>query len=130
MAITFHPRPGTLLMCDFTGFKPPEMVKKRPVVVVSRSHRQLATVVPLSTVAPCPFEPCHVEMCVGSMPKSLQSQRCWAKCDRVTCVAFCRLDRIMDGKDPKTGRRLYVSPPIEAVDLDQIRQALRHVMGL
>ena len=41
-------------MCDFdTGFKAPEMVKKRPVVVISprrrRSSAQFYTVVPLST---------------------------------------------------------------------------------
>ena len=36
MALKYPPRPGTLWMCDFdTGFKPPEMVKKRPVVVIS-----------------------------------------------------------------------------------------------
>jgi len=30
MPITFHPSPGTVLICDFaTGFQPPEMVKRR-----------------------------------------------------------------------------------------------------
>ena len=48
MAIKFYPRQGTLLMCDFnTGFRVPEMVKVRPVVVVSRTRGQVATVVPL-----------------------------------------------------------------------------------
>lgn len=44
-----------VLICDFTtGFQAPEMVKKRPVVVVSPRRRigQVCTVVPLSSVAP------------------------------------------------------------------------------
>lgn len=28
MAIQFHPDPGTVLICDFTGFREPEMVKR------------------------------------------------------------------------------------------------------
>jgi uncharacterized protein YifN (PemK superfamily) len=36
MAITFHPEPRMVLVCDFTtGFKEPEMVKVRPVIVLS-----------------------------------------------------------------------------------------------
>ena len=131
MTLTFHPKVGTLLMCNFdTGFQPPEMVKNRPSVVVSRKSGQLAIVVPLSTVEPIPFEPYHVEMSVESLPKSLRGERCWAKCDMVSCVAAWRLDRIKDGKCPKTGRRLYVAPEISANDLEQIRNALRHVLAL
>lgn len=131
MPITFHPHAATLLMCDYnTGFRPPEMVKNRPVVVVSHSHRCLATVVPISTEEPNPFEPCHWEMSLASMPTSLQSERCWAKCDVVATVAFWRLDRIMNGKDPKTGKRIYVAPRIIQADFDGIRQALKDVLRL
>jgi mRNA interferase MazF len=131
MPITFHPKVGTVLMCDFsTGFKAPEMVKIRPVVVVSRKHSQIAIVVPLSTVEPIPFEACHVEMSTDSLPKSLRHERCWAKCDMVSHVALSRLDRIMDGKCPTTGKRLYVAPQITSVDLELIRDALRHVLYL
>jgi hypothetical protein len=34
MAIQYAPRNGTILLCDFTGIEP-EMVKRRPVVMVS-----------------------------------------------------------------------------------------------
>ncbi|WP_210210156.1 type II toxin-antitoxin system PemK/MazF family toxin [Rhodopseudomonas palustris] len=58
MTLKFHPEPGTILICDYsTGFKAPEMVKKRPVVTVSpRLKRRdgLVTVVPLSTSRPEP----------------------------------------------------------------------------
>ncbi|VAW97396.1 hypothetical protein MNBD_GAMMA21-2502 [hydrothermal vent metagenome] len=64
MAITIHPSPGQILLCDFSqGFRAPEMVKsKRPVIVLtpSFSHRSgLVTVVPLSTVRPDPIMPFH-----------------------------------------------------------------------
>jgi uncharacterized protein YifN (PemK superfamily) len=131
IGIRFHPKPGTLLMCNFqTGFRPPEMVKTRPVVVVSIKHSQLAIVVPLSTVEPTPFEPCHHEMSIDSMPNSLRAERCWAKCDMVSCVAFQRLDRIKDGKCPKTGQILWAAPEIIPADLSHIRQALKYVFGL
>lgn len=131
MPITFHPKAGTLLMCDFTtGFKPPEMVKVRPVIVVSRKNSHIAIVVPLSTVEPIPFGPCHVEMSLDSLPNSLRDKRCWAKCDMVSHVAFWRLDRVKNGKCPKTGKRIYVAPQITDVDLAQIRQALKYVLML
>lgn len=64
MAITFHPSPGQILLCDFSqGFRVPEMVKsKRPVIVLTPAfkHRSdLVTIVPLSTVRPDPVQPYH-----------------------------------------------------------------------
>ena len=55
MAITIHPRPGQILLCDFSqGFREPEMVKsKRPVIVLTpafKNRPELVTIVPLSTV--------------------------------------------------------------------------------
>jgi mRNA interferase MazF len=109
MAINFHPRPGNLLMCDFgTGFKPPEMVKTRPVVVMSRRNDQLAIVVPLSATEPRRLAAWHCEMSLESLAECLRHKRSWAKVDMVSCVALSRLDRIMAGKCPRTGKRLYV----------------------
>ena len=55
MTITYYPRAGDIFICDLGGFKPPEMDKVRPVIVVSPKlpHRgELVTIVPLSTTAP------------------------------------------------------------------------------
>ncbi|MCB2262482.1 MAG: type II toxin-antitoxin system PemK/MazF family toxin, partial [Candidatus Thiosymbion ectosymbiont of Robbea hypermnestra] len=75
MALTFHPRPGMVLICDFnTGFKAPEMIKRRPVVVISprpRRSNQLCTIVPLSTTVPNPVEPFHHRMDPRSLPGKL-----------------------------------------------------------
>jgi uncharacterized protein YifN (PemK superfamily) len=55
MPLTYHPETGTILICDYNlggGFIEPEMVKRRPVVVISPRFRHrdwLCTVVPLST---------------------------------------------------------------------------------
>jgi mRNA interferase MazF len=99
MALTYYPKPGTVLMCDYnTGFKQPEMVKKRPVIVVSRIYQPVAIVVPLSCTEPQRFLPCHCEMDPLSLPLSLRSKRCWAKCDMASHVCFERLDRIMDAR--------------------------------
>ena len=40
MAINFTQKRGTVLMCNFDGFKKPEMVKRRHVVVVSPRYRR------------------------------------------------------------------------------------------
>ena len=128
--IQFHPKAGMLLMCDFnTGFKPPEMVKVRPVVVIACKGNQLATVVPVSTVEPIPCEAWHYEMTRLALPKCFQSERCWAKCDMLSCVAFWRLDRVRGGSHPRTGKPNFVSPRISEVDLANIRQALRSFLG-
>ena len=43
MTLGFHPNAGDIVICDYaTGFKPPEMVKVRPVVVISPRRRSSA----------------------------------------------------------------------------------------
>ena len=74
MPLTFHPHPGMVPICGInTGFKAPEMIKRRPVVVISprpRGLNPLCTIVPLSTTAPNTVEPFHYRMdprsCRGS----------------------------------------------------------------
>ena len=130
MPITFHPKRGTVLICDFgTGFKAPEMVKKRPVVV-SRKHRELVTVVPLSTTEPVPVEKCHHELLDASLPLPLRGKRMWAKCDLVTTVGFWRLDRVRGPRHPTTGKRTHMAQPIRPEDLVAIQKAILFVMGL
>ena len=131
MSIDFHPKPGMVLMCDFsTGFKPPEMVKKRPVVVVSKPSQQLVTVVPLSTTEPIPIEKCHHEVPSRSLPKPLRNEKHWAKCDCVTTAAFWRLDRVKAGIHATTGKRIYVTYSVYPEDLVAIQKAILHVLGL
>ena len=131
MPLAFHPKRGQVLMCDFrTGFKKPEMVKKRPVVVLSSRHRELATVVPISTTQPCPIETCHHELDDISMPLPLRGESHWAKCDMVTTVALWRLDRVhAKNPHPTTGKRMYFTQYVTADDLTSILDAVLSVPG-
>ena len=64
MPISFPVAPGTVLLCDYSsGFRPPEMAKRRPSVVISLRlpHRNgLCTVVPLSGSSPRETSPISV----------------------------------------------------------------------
>ena len=80
MALTFQPRPGFVVMCDFRGYELPEMVKIRLVVVLARNRkaRQLVTVVPLSTTRPETLERHHHELARNPLPGN-EHLTCWAK---------------------------------------------------
>jgi mRNA interferase MazF len=130
-SINFHPKPGHILICDFnTGFQPPEMIKKRPVVVISKCRQQLVTVVPLSATEPNPLEKWHHELTDSSLPVSLRGKRHWAKCDMIATVAFGRLDRVCIGKHPTTGKRMYQSYLVSSEDFAAIQRAVLHALGL
>jgi uncharacterized protein YifN (PemK superfamily) len=103
MAIMIHPRPGQILICDFSlGFKEPGMVKKRPVVALTPSMQgrgQLVTVVALSSMKPNPVQKFHCLLPKASLPMSgkFQSNETWVKGDMVYAVVFHRLDLIKVG---------------------------------
>ena len=132
MPLTFHPKRGQILMCDFqTGFRPPEMVKCRPVVVLSDRHRELATVVPISTTEPYPIEACHHELAEASMPLPLRGKPHWAKCDMITTVALTRMDRVRARhRHPTTGKRMYFTQAVTSEDLEAITKAVLSVLGV
>jgi mRNA interferase MazF len=124
--ITFHPKQGMVLICDFTGFKPPEMVKRRPVVVVSpryRRHTGVCLVVPLSTVPPPQIEAHHYEIAAGSYDFLDPCKPSWAKCDMLTCVSFERLDRVL-----MCGR--YASPALRPADFIAIQHGVMEALGV
>ena len=133
MPLNFHPHPGMVLICDFnTGFKAPEMIKRRPVVMISprpRRSNQLCTIVPLSTTAPNPVEPFHHRMNPRSLPGKLAQKETWAKCDMLATVSLERLDRVMIGKEP-SGKRRYVAAPVIVDDLEAIRRGVMIALGL
>lgn len=132
MPLTFHPQPGMVLICDFsTGFKPPEMVKRRPVVVISprpRRKTQLCIVVPLSTTPPVPVEACHHQLDPASLPGPLSTTPTWAKCDMLATVALDRLDRLKLGREAN-GKRLYSTQVISADDFKAIQRSVLHALG-
>src|SRR5690348_5307086 len=99
MPLSYHPKPGTIVVCNYdTGFRPPEMVKQRPVVVISpriSSRGQLCTVVPLSTTPPAVVRPYHRSIIFSPpLPRPWCSRIVWAKCDMVFAASFERLNLI------------------------------------
>lgn len=92
-----------LLCDDEQGFRPPEMVKRRPVVVLSHRlrHRDgLCTVVPLSTTPPRHpvLYVCHIAM-PGRLPPPFTAETAWVKDDMLTTVSFRRLDLFRTPRD-------------------------------
>ena len=115
-------------MCDYAGFRVPEMVKTRPCVVVSprlRRRARLCTVVPLSTLAPTPPEEYHHEIKLERpLPAPFDAPAMWAKCDMLATVSFDRLDLI------KVAKRRYIQPILPAPDMEAIRAAILHALGM
>lgn len=127
MTLSFQPKEGCVLICDFRGYEVPEMIKIRPVVVIRkhRTNRYLVTVVPLSTTAPATLLKHHVQIA-----GQLQDNRavCWAKCDMIATVALGRLDRIKT-RD-RRGCRIYLTPMLTEEEVYAIKQAVRFGLGL
>ncbi|MGE7418395.1 type II toxin-antitoxin system PemK/MazF family toxin [Methylobacterium tarhaniae] len=121
-------------MCDFNvGFKVPEMVKRRPCVVISpkiAARPGLCTVVALSTDAPDPVMPYHKQINLRpQLPEPWDSDGVWVKGDRVNTVAFHRLDFIRTGKSA-TGNRTYLYTPLDGETIKIIRGYVLKAMGL
>lgn len=122
----FTPKTGHVLMCDFErGFVPPEMVKIRPVVVISRTEthgRRLCTVVPLSTTSPEPVLAWHTLLTQNPLPGTPPGTAVWAKCDMLYTVSFDRLDK----PHRKTGgKREYLTLKLCSVDLAAVFEGVR-----
>lgn len=125
MAISFHPKAGMILVCDFSGYVVPEIVKTRPVVIVSPDHLVrpgLCTVVPLSTTPPSPIRPYHYKFL--NNPLQHESEEVWAKCDLIASVSVHRLDRV------KVARGTYRVFHVSTDQLKRIRVCAAISLGL
>jgi uncharacterized protein YifN (PemK superfamily) len=119
MALSYQPKTKSIVMCDFAGLNPPEMVKIRPVVVLTkhRHNAQLVTVIPLSTTPPNQVAVHHHELSVNPLPGK-KGLRCWAKCDMIYTLSTARMDRF------KAPKRNYMSLEICEADFIAIKTAV------
>lgn len=133
MAICIHPEQGTIVVCDFAGFVAPEMIKRRPAVVISprlRRRNELCTVVPLSTTPPHPICPYHFKLHVTPvLPAPYNADFHWVKADMVYTVSFHRLYFPFNGKDA-SGKRSYDVRIIDKADLLKIQECMLNGLGL
>jgi len=107
MAISYNPDVGEVLICDFGMFRvppltpscdgrlPPEMIKRRPVVVLSSKISKACIVVPLSTTLDKAKlnKGMHIEVPEDAIPEMayFPSKIRWAKSDLVGQVSHERL---------------------------------------
>lgn len=134
MSIREHPKQGSILTCDFSqGFVVPEMVKRRPVVVISpkvRGRVGLCTVVPLSTTAPDPVMRYHLKLnLTPKLPSPFLSDNLWVKGDMIYTVSFKRLDLIRTGKD-ECGKRTYYYDTLNKEQLHNVLKAVLESLGI
>jgi uncharacterized protein YifN (PemK superfamily) len=132
MALPFHPEAGTIVICDFRGFVEPEIVKKRPAIVISPRSRhgsRLSTIVPLSTSTPLKPECWHYLLDLNPpLPPPFDAPQCWVKGNMLYTVSHDRLD-LPHKKDP-SGKREYIKHLISAKDLKTIRNCTIYGLGV
>jgi uncharacterized protein YifN (PemK superfamily) len=135
MAIQFPLPVGTIVLCDYAmgGFRPPEMVKRRPAIIVSPRlpHRDgLCTIVPLSGTAPERDVPYVVRVeFTQPLPYPFPHAVFWAKCDMLATVGFGRLDMFHTERD-QTGKRKYLRPQLAAEQLAAVRRGVLSALGI
>ena len=133
MSLPFHPEQGLIVICDFKGFVPPEMVKRRPAVVISPRLRQrsgLCSIVPLSTTPPTPIMAFHHKLYVEPpLPEPYDAKFHWVKADMIYTVSLERLTMPHVGKN-LNGKRIYIQHVIDKSDLIKIQQCVLHGLGL
>lgn len=127
MGITFVPDAGDVLMCDFTGFQPPEMTKIRRIVILSPRSRtrwpDTYLVVPISKTPPSPPENCHFEFKARAYSFFDSTESVWALGNMVTCVKAQRLDRMkINGRHSKA--------QIRSGDLAAVRKIVLCALGM
>ncbi|MBY5838065.1 type II toxin-antitoxin system PemK/MazF family toxin [Rhizobium leguminosarum] len=134
MSIRYAVAPGTLVLCDYSlgGFRAPEMIKRRPAIVVSPRlpHRDgLCAVVPLSTTPPTHELEYIVELILDPpLPKPFDSPFMWAKCDMIATVCFDRLDLFRGGRDQQ-GKRKYLTRRVDEATFKRIRAGVLAGLG-
>ncbi|MCH8918638.1 MAG: type II toxin-antitoxin system PemK/MazF family toxin [Proteobacteria bacterium] len=124
--ISIHPHAGTLLMCDFVGFREPEMTKKRPIVVITprlQYRNDLCTIVPLSLSEPLHPQPYHYKLSRNYNPLEVPELPVWAKCDMLVNIGIWRLEGF------KVGRRKWEIPKVSAEDLAGIKAGVLAALG-
>jgi mRNA interferase MazF len=130
MPLKYQPKPRSIVFCDFKGFIEPEIIKRRPAVVlaVHKRNGKLVTVVPLSTTVPNPVEAHHYRLKQNPIPGAPATE-VWAKCDMLAVVSIERLDLVRTARGPD-GKRRYLTLQIGHDQFDAIRRGVVSALGL
>jgi len=114
------------------GFKPPEMVKRRPAIILSPpipGRNNLCAIVPLSTSAPRTVMAHHMQIHFDPcLPAPYDEPDMWVKGDIVLTVAFHRL-RFLFSRHA-CGHRVYDARVLESGTFGNVRACVRAGLGL
>ncbi|MEX1152995.1 type II toxin-antitoxin system PemK/MazF family toxin [Parvibaculum sp.] len=124
-----------MVLCDYAlgGFRKPEMIKKRPAVVISPRlpyRDSLCTVVPLSGTAPnnkIEYQR-RIEL-EEALPHPFPLSVWWAKCDMLATVGFQRLD-LFRTERMVGGKRKYIHPKLSAEQIAEVHKGVLFAIGL
>lgn len=136
MPLQFSVKPKTILLCDYDlgGFKPPEMVKRRPVVVLVGDlpgRGKLHTVVPLSGTESNPRYKYHCRIDLPEpLPAPFEETAWWVKADMTASVGFHRLDLFRTDRDQYGRRKYRTDLRVSDEQFAAIKDAVRHAFGL
>ena len=116
------------------GFQPPEMVKRRPAVVITGvlpGRNNLHTVVPLSGTPSAAQKSyhCRIEL-AQPLPEPFDETVWWVKADMIATVGFQRLDLFRTGRDQYGKRKYLTNLRVSDEQFEAILLALRHALGL
>lgn len=133
MTVVFHPQPGTIVRLDLSeGFRAPEMVKRRPAVVLSPEipgRPLLCTVVPLSTTKPKVAMAHHMQITLDpALPDPYDTPTMWLKGDIVLTVAFHRLRLLFSRWE--NSQRIYDVRVLDPDTLARVRECVKAGLGL
>ena len=116
-----------VLICDYsTGFMPPEMVKKRRVVVISPyqfNKRGICGVVPLSTTVPNIIEVFHHKISAGKYRFLSMEKDTWVKADMLATLSLARFDRIRMGHS-------FLAPSLNNDDFQCIKKCVQNYLDI
>lgn len=106
------------------------MIKRRPVVVISRheAHRgKLCSVVALSTTPPNPAESWHYNMPHLRVSGWSAENGVWAKCNMISTVSLERLNKPYVRL--RSGRK-YINHQLDNSDMTAILRCVKSYLGL
>jgi uncharacterized protein YifN (PemK superfamily) len=133
MPLAIHPEVGTVVICNYSGFKMPEMVKTRLAIVISprlKRRNDLCTVVPLSTKDPDPVEEFHHRVTLPREVPSYEGLEKWAKCDMLATVGFHRLVLPHEKREPFDEKRRYINMRVSDDDFAAVMNCVRRSLGI
>ena len=136
MPLKYPVKSRTILLCDYSmgGFREPEMVKRRPAVVITGvlpRRNNLHTVVPLSGTESDArnLYHCKIEL-AEPLPEPFAETVWWVKADMIATVSLERLDLFRTERD-QYGRRKYLTNlKVSEAQFERILIAVRHALGM